>query len=53
MKKLKSMNDSHNEKCKSTNDKLISNESKINILSNALIGILTAINSLRDEKYQL
>lgn len=53
MKKLKTMEDSQNNKYKSINDKLISYESKINIINNSLDGILSAISILRDENATL
>lgn len=49
MKKLKTMEESQNSKYKSINDKLISYESKINIINNSLDGILLAISNLREE----
>lgn len=53
MKKLKTMEDSQNNKYKSIKDKLISYESKINIINNSLDGILSAISILRDENATL
>jgi len=47
------MEDSQNNKYKSINDKLISYESKINIINNSLDGILSAISILRDENATL
>lgn len=49
MKKLKSIENSHNDKFKSINDKLVNYESKVTILSNSLNGMMAAINNLRDE----
>lgn len=53
MKKLKTMEESQNNKYKSINDKLISYEGKINIINNSLDGILSAISILRDENVAL
>jgi len=53
MKKLKTMEESQNNKYKLINDKLISYERKINIINNSLDGILSAISILRDENATL
>jgi len=49
MKQLKSMDESYNKKYKSINYKLISYESKFNVLNTSLNGMLTAINKLNEE----
>lgn len=53
MKKLNSIENSHNDKFKFINDKLTNYESKITVLSNSLNGIMTAIGNLRDENQNL